>query len=279
MKSVKDFLEQKGYRWKPKGDLWVTNSPYRPGGDSNPSFVLYPSGVFKCYATGKSGNAITLAKYFNESLEAVNDWVPKPLPEKKPLDGYIPEQYLDITFHEKCRVTHYAQKRRIHDGYMAGVWLMRGQRWPCMIFPHVGEEFTIIGAKLRLIDGEKGDRMRTIGRVGFYILDSRIANKPTTQYLIESETSANSLWEYLRQQNLSSIVLSSGSVGSVPKKVPFNYPLKKIIDFDGDEPLWKQRIARYNHLGGENIKLKLRKGEDINSLWVQDESYKFDFLL
>jgi DNA primase len=78
MKSVKDFLEQKGYKWKPKGNLWVTNSPFKPGGDSNPSFYLYPSGVFKCYSTGKAGNAITLAKFFNESLAEVSDYVPSP---------------------------------------------------------------------------------------------------------------------------------------------------------------------------------------------------------
>src|SRR6478736_7920484 len=122
--SVKEFLEKKGYRWQPKGDLWVTNSPYKPGGDSNPSFTLYPSGVFKCYATGISGNAFTLAKYFNETLQGISTYTPKPTPPKEPLPGYIPEKYLNVTQEELARITTYASKRRIYSGYEPGVWIM-----------------------------------------------------------------------------------------------------------------------------------------------------------
>ncbi len=280
MVSVKDYLEQKGYTWKKVGDKWVTNSPYKPGGDSSPSFVLYPSGVFKCYATGKSGNAITLARelFDNEKIQA-KEWIPTPTKPKKPLPGYIPTKYTTLTQQELDAVKAYADKRKIHVGYFPAIWVMQDKRWPALGFEHVDNNFSLIGAKLRLIEGQKGDRMRTIGSVGFYILDARVEGLPPTTYLIESETSANSLWEYLRQQRISAVVVSSGSVGTVPKSLPFDYPLKKIIDFDGDEVLWKKRIERYNHLGGTNVKLKLEKGADINSLWQTGELWRIDYLL
>lgn len=279
MKSVKEYLETKGFRWKRKGDLWVTNSPYKPGGDSNPSFVLYPSGVFKCYATGNAGNAVTLARHFGDDLSGISDWVPKPSPPKEPLPGYIPQRYTEITLTEAERIRTYAEGRKIYEGYTPGVWTMKDKsRWPSLIFPHYDENFTICGAKFRLIDGVNGNRMRTAGRIGFYILDARTTLPPTT-YLIESETSANSLWEYCKQEKKSAVIISCGSVGTVPRNLPFDYPLKKIIDFDGDEVMWKKRITKYDHLKGDNIKLKLGKGEDINSLLVSGTMYKIDFLL
>ena len=280
--SVKEYLEQKGYRWQQRGDKWVTNSPYKREkgeADSNPSFYLYPSGKFKCYATGNCGYVEKLARdLFNGERPVVGGWLAKPSPPKKPLPGCIPSQYLNLTPHECERVEAYASGRKITRGYEKGVWVMQGKRWPSLIFPHT-EDGVIVWAKLRLIDGQKGDRMRTIGRIGFYVLDARIGGMPPVMYLIESETSANSLWEYLMQQKISAIVLSCGSVGTVPKSLPFDYPLRKIIDFDGSEDLWKTRIAKYTHLGGENIKLPLPKGEDINSLFVKDQMYRINFLL
>lgn len=279
MKSVKEYLETKGFRWKQKGELWVTNSPYKPGGDSNPSFILYPSGVFKCYATGTSGNAITLARHFGDDLEGISDWEPKPSPPKEPLPGYIPPRYTEITLTEAERIKQYAEGRRITSGYEAGVWVMKDKtRWPSLIFPHYDENFTICGAKFRLIDGVNGNRMRTAGRVGFYILDARTSLPPVT-YLIESETSANSLWEYCKQERKSAVVISCGSVGTVPRNLPFDYPLKKIIDYDNNPLAYNKRIEKYNHLKGQNIKLKLGKGEDVNSLMVSGELWRIDFLL
>lgn len=277
MISVKEYLERKGYRWRPLGDKWVTNSPFKPGGDSHPSFVLYPSGVFKCYATGKAGNAVTLSRYFNDSLAGIGDWVPKPTPKVK-LNGFIPEKYTNLSVREGERVREYARRRGIQSGYIPGVWVLGGKRMPALIFEHVDSDFKLVGAKFRMIDGTGGNRMRTLGTVGFYVLDAR-TDKPPTTYLIESETSANSLWEYIKQSNISAVVVSTGSVGAVPKTLPFNYPLKKIIDYDGNPALFKSRIDKYKHLGGTNIKMILPKGEDINSLYVKDELWKIDFLL
>jgi hypothetical protein len=279
MESVKDLLERRGYRWKRVGDKWVTNSPFKPGGDSTPSFYLYPSGWYKCYSTGKSGTAATLARYLGESLVGLPQWVSLPSKPKLALNGYIPQQFTNLTIEELGRVHKYAESRRIFRAYIPGVWLLYGQRRPALIFPHVDTAMTIIGAKFRIIDGTKNDRMRTLGRIGFYFLDARLPNIPTVMYLIESETSANSLWEYLLQQKRSAIVISCGGVGMVPRKLPFNYPLRKIIDYDGDPELYHSRIARYDHLGGENVKLELKKNEDINELWKKNQMYKIDFLL
>lgn len=279
--SLAAYLSSKGFTVKREsgGDRCYTlKSPWKPD-ERTPSAVIYASGVLKCYSTGKSGNILTFTKMFGDKSVEVKDWTAPPRKEKKPLPGYIPAYYTNLSGEELDRVHAYAASRRIYSGYYAGVWTMKDKtRWPSLIFPHYDEQFTIIGAKFRLVDGVNGNRMRAAGRIGFYILDARTPLPPTT-YLIESETSANSLWEYCKQEKKSAVIISCGSVGTVPRNLPFSYPLKKIIDFDGSEQRWAERIAKYRHLGGEDIKLRLEKGQDINSLWATDSLFKIDFLL
>ena len=66
-------------------------------------------------------------------------------------------------------------------------------------------------------------------------------------------------------------VVSYGGVAAVPKELPFDMPTKIIIDFDGNEKLYEERLELYGHLRGVPIKMMLPKGEDLNSLWVKNK--------
>lgn len=272
LKSVKEYLESRGHRFEMEGDLWVTRSPFSR--DTTPSFKIYPDGRFKDYSSGLAGNVFTLIRELGDtydSAKSLADWEAKPRKERKPLDGYVPIRNLTLTDEEFERTVAYALRRRITKEYLPGVYNLRGERRPALVFEH-RMDGKIIGAKFRIVGGEKGDRMRMMGKPGFYILGNPKGAK--FYYLVESETSANSLWMYT-----GALVVSHGAVSTVPKTAPFDLPARKILDYDGSEELWKSRIAKYAHIKGDNIKLPLPKGEDINSLYCKNEMYKIDFLL
>jgi hypothetical protein len=58
-----------------------------------------------------------------------------------------------------------------------------------------------------------------------------------------------------------------------------NSKIKLIVDFDGNEKLYQERLRLYKDLGAEPIKLILPKGEDINSLFVKKQMYLIEHLL
>lgn len=161
-------------------------------------------------------------------------------------------------------------------------------RVPSMVFPHVDSLNNICGAKFRRID-DTTPRFSARGKLGVYMLEKEpltVAPLPfppkNIVYIVEGEANANSLWEYLKR---STTVVSMGGVGSgvKPTQLPESIkgkPLKLIIDFDGDEELYQKRIMKYKGISEiEPIKLILKKGDDINSLFVNNKMYLIDNII
>lgn len=275
--TVYDYLISKGYTWVKKGHIYFTNSPFNPK-DRTPSMALMPSGVFKDYSTGKSGNVYTLLRHFGDKNVTINNtWVPPPPKITKPWRG-IPDRYLNISQEETDRVIAYANSRRITDRFLCGAtfFMKEGsyhQSPPAIIFPHVDENSVITGAKFRYIEGS--NRFTCRGVLGFYILENIIDSfEQSAFYLVESESSANSLWSYFKDINKPCVVASAGSVTSIPKKIPKkfnNLTGYLIIDFDGSEEKYKERLKLFEHLELSPIRLVLPKGEDINSLYIKNQ--------
>jgi len=157
------------------------------------------------------------------------------------------------------------------------------KRNPAMMFIHKDESMRITGAKFRKITND-GSRFSARGKLGFYILETECSESfyKKTVFLVESETSANSLWEFLKRKNRPAIVISTGGVSLVPDELPKAYkdlPKKLIIDYDGNETLYNDRLKLYSHLGAKPIKLILPKGEDINSLFNLNKIDLIEYLL
>jgi hypothetical protein len=117
-------------------------------------------------------------------------------------------------------------------------------------------------------------RFTSRGRLGWYILENIISGtyELPTLFIAESETSANSLWEHLKTLGKSCVVLSAGSVGATPP-IPVKYSKlvdkRLIIDYDGDEDKYNERLINYKvYENIKPIKVILPKGEDLNSLYA-----------
>lgn len=263
--SLAQYLSSRGFKVIPfkSGDIcYRLKSPWNPE-EKTPSAYIYASGVLKCYATGKSGNILTFRKMFGGSFSLSQDWTPPPPKPKKPFPGHIPSYLLDLTEEEKKQVTTYAASRCMFEGYLCGATKFDGVRTLCVVFPHE-DQGAVVGAKFRSITATK-DKMRMRGVPGLYVLSS---GTPTFVALIEGEANANSLWEYYRSVGIGAIVVSSGGVSNIPQKLPFNLPVKVFLDYDGDDARYSERIQKWSHLG-KAIKIRLPKGEDINSLWCK----------
>ena len=275
--TVYDYMISKGYQWVRRGSIYFTNSPFNPS-DRTPSMALMPSGVFKDYSTGRSGNIYTLLKHFGDkpSLSLKSTWVPPAPKVSKPWNG-IPKRYLEISQDYKDRIKAYADSRRIKEGYLPGATFFQDkgefkQSPPAVLFPHVNEHSVITGGKFRFIEGKQ--RFTCRGVLGFYILENLIDSFESPEfYLVESESSANSLWSYFKDIGKPCVVASAGSVTSIPKSIPLNYKMKGnlIIDFDGSEEKYRERLKLFEHLELNPIRLMLHKVEDINSLYAKNQ--------
>lgn len=232
-------------------------SPWNPD-EKTPSAYIYESGVLKDYSTGKSGNILTFKKMFGADFEvSLSSYVPPPPRPKKPFKGQIPDYYLDITKEEADRIDQYALSRKITEGYLKGATKFEGIRKLCMVYPYQ-DNGVVVGAKFRTIEAGK-DRMRLRGCLGLYIL----GNGPF-RVLVEGEANANSLYMWYKDQGINATVASSGAVSTPP-----TWKADRVmIDFDGDDAKYNDRILKWGHLGTP-VKLRLPKGEDINSLYVK----------
>src|SRR5690606_20083475 len=123
----------------------------------------------------------------------------------------------------------------------------------------------------------EGKRFVMRGSSGFYTL--RSGDGSDSLWVVESETSANSLWEYCSERYKNATIISHGSVENIPKDIPYKEIPKKylILDYDGNQSLYKSRLEKYNHLGLRPLKLELPKGEDINSLYCRNEILNFRY--
>lgn len=283
--DILDYLGKSGFSFKQKGNIFWCSSPF--SSDSDPSFAVYPAkNRFKDYSSGAYGDTIELARELHNLTfpqavrEVLNQTQVKWEKKKYKVFTYKQKQfklenYITKDKSEVERITKYAVSRGIKEKYELGVYFkeVEGEwvRVPSLLFPHQNENGEIIGAKFRNINVTDKERFSARGKLGFYILDNNVKNtfNPKTLYLVESETSANSLYMYFKEIKHNAMVISYGGVGAVPKSLPFDLPLKIIIDFDGKELLYLERLERYKHLGGTPIKMILPKGEDLNSLWAK----------
>lgn len=285
--SITSYLSGRGFIFERRGKILFTNSPFNSG-DKTPSFAVYDDVRFKCYSTGKAGNLITLMRHFND-----NNPVP-PLrcvevkeKEAKSWGGKIPSKYLDVTTAEATEVHQYAKSRKLTTGYLPGVsYYMKEGKWerstPGLLFPHEIDG-VITGFKLRFISPINGQRFTTRGKLGFYLREQLFDSfhHPTFD-IVEGEANALSLSLYYWSIQRPSIVGSTGSVTSIPKALPSKYASIKarlLVDFDGNEAKWQERISAYSRLNLEPIKIILPKGEDINSLWIRGEMGLIENLL
>jgi len=204
---------------------------------------------------------------------------------KKKVKKFNINNYINHNEEEIALTKEYAESRGITEGYYAGFYsLEEDDGWvkvPAMMFPHRDSTMHITGAKFRNLNNNGKTRFMSRGTAGFYILKNLVEDSfaEPILYLVESETSANSLHMYFKSIDHNAIVISYGGVNQFPEKVPFEMPLKVIIDFDGDEQKYNKRIKLYEHLGGTPVKLVLPKGEDLNSLWVKNKIHVINKLI
>lgn len=299
-KSIKDYIESMGIATRSNGSgRYFCSSPFSK--DTNWSFCIYPTNTYYDWSTGKGGDIIDLVRNlegctFKEAVNILMNNVRVPKVIEKPAEIAEPKKAFDykkFITHKKDEIdaiNAYAASRSITDGYECGVFFTKDEesdnwvRNPAIMFVHRDVNCEVCGVKFRKIKNDGKDRFSARGKQGFYILDvvgvSSFYEKVV--YLVESETSANSLWEYFKKINKPAVVISMGGVASVPQELPKQYKdLKKflIIDFDGNEKLYKERLSLYSHLDAEPIRLKLPKGEDINSLYNLNKIDLIEYLL
>jgi len=292
-KDIIEFLSIHGINIVQKGRTSVCSSPF--SSDSTPSFVVYTDqNRFHDFSTGAYGDTIELASRllsipFQESVRVLNGeempvWEETEYEEKpKGKKPFNIDNYTTLASSEVELITAYAKSRGLIDNYRCGFFYQEvKQEWVkrlAVVFPHEDENRNITGAKFRNIGD--GDRFTARGKLGAYEC-SNILHEGYNVYIVEGEGNANSLCEYFKKENINGVAVSYGGVGSVPKELKYpdgNLFPYVIIDYDGNEQLYQERLKPYEHLDGINIKLTLPKGDDINSLWVKGQSHLFSELL
>lgn len=306
---IKDYLEGIGIPTRKEGTRYFASSPFSR--DSNWSFVIYPTNTYFDFSTGHGGNILNLvSRLDNISLSDAAAKLKSGIRYEKYKPNYKKikeelykevefniERYINTNKEEIEKINAYAKSRGITEDYFPGVFFTRklvsdsSGKWirnPALGFLHVDKNLKPCGAKFRkIVQGTPKDqspRFSARGNLGFYIL-GEIA-KSSHIYVVESESSANSLWMYLKTIGTAnwSVILSRGGVSSATKlsDLPEHLqgpPKKLIIDYDGNEELYQQRLQLYKDLDAQPIKLILPKGEDINSLYCKGEMWKVERLL
>lgn len=303
--SIQDYLEKRGIRVEKSGRKWFCSSPFSR--DTNWSFAIYPNNTFYCWSTGRGGDIIKLVQL----LEGVDFMGALQHLDSNSYQRYQPDykkykenddfwkdfdytKYLTHDENEKAAIISYGASRSIHSGYHCGVYFTRDfesgtwVRHPSLMFLHEDKDGNIVGAKFRQIpnaDGTyNGPRFSHRGRPGLYVLNTEVPDKYQKRvvFLAESETSSNSLWEFFKETQIPAYILSVGGVTSAPTGLPNRIQgleLRLVIDYDGDEELYQERIKLYEHLNVKPIKIILPKGEDINSLYHKGDMWKIENLL
>lgn len=270
--SVVDYLQSKGYVFKKKGNKFFTNSPFVDN-DRTPSFCVFPDGAWKDFSSGRAGNVITLIRHFKDNpktLDIPSNWIaPKEYPKK--IWSGIPHKFLEMKDFEREKIVAYAALRGITSGYKPGCWFSKSDtgfdKHLAIMFPHQNNGI-ITGAKFRSLP-EDEQRFSSSGQLGFYILEheEKISFESKVYYLVEGEANANSLWEYIKTLRKSCLVMSAGAVTAIPRTLPTKENTTLLIDYDGNETKYQQRVAKYAHLNVTPLKLILPKGEDLNTLY------------
>lgn len=311
--SIVDFLESIGVPTRKQGNRYFASSPFSR--DSNWSFCIYPTNTYFDWSTGNSGDIVRLVmklynlsyqdaiKYLvNNNYEAYKPYNKHFEKEDKSQKDFKLEKYITKDESEIAKIGAYAKSRGITDGYVNGVFFERSKyqerteniskkqlawiRIPALGFVHVDKNLKPCGIKLRRIDNQE-PRFSARGNLGLHILGIQTVNQDLSQHVlnvVEGEANANSLWTWLKEMNVPSVVVSSGGVASsnLIQNLPtnlVNLSKRLIIDYDGSEELYQQRLALYKNLDAKPIRLILPKGEDINSLYSKGEMWKIENML
>jgi hypothetical protein len=294
--SIKQFLEKRGIAFSKEGPNFICRSPLSM--DRTPSFYYYPrTNTFYDWANGVGGDILTLVQEMeNIGFKSAIDYLagesfPKieqveyeePIKEEFILDKYISNIDWQIN-----KIREYALYRGIVDGYVPSRFAIRDgdgfKRRFGVGFVHTDYSGDVVGLKIRDIEPYNGRRFTLRGTQMFYVLENIYDHDQDCKvYLVESETSANSLWMFMRAIKQQAIVISFGSWNNVPLRVPDKYSdfsdVSFIIDYDGNEELYNNRVVRFNHLNAKEIKLELEKGKDLNSLYKTCEIFKYKQLI
>lgn len=291
--SIVDYLIKRGLSCEKHRGKHYFNSPFSY--DKTPSLCVYSTNTFYDWSNGFGGDIIKLVmeldnKSFMEAVVSLNGGQFEPF-EKKEIEIYSPSnidisKFLKTTKDEDVLIDNYAFKRSIIRGYSRSVFIMKNKeqfiRRPSVGFVHVDENMEECGIKMRDICPIEGRRFSARGPQKFYILSNvnQFHNSKTTPlYIVESESSANSLFEYLSAIKVPCVVISFGSWSNVPDRLPEQFDgfdkRSVIIDYDGNEDLYNERIEKFDHLNAREIKLELPKTEDINSLFISGKIHKY----
>jgi hypothetical protein len=293
-KSILGYVRKKGFNPIQYGRMWKMKSPFNE--ESNPSFVIYEnSGRFADYSADQQGDIIDLAmllegKSFKDSVDILlKDENLKQYEEKKDEAKKPPRllitKYLETNTNALKNIRDYARSRGIPRGnYMPGripvynILTDKYENKNALVFPHRDDSGYITGFKARIIF-DNDQRFTARGRLGFYVLRNKGIGAEKL-YVVESETSANSLYCFLKQHQVNFTILCFGGVNQKLKvELPKQYCnlLEKflVIDFDGDEELYQRRIQRFENLKCKDVKIPVKKGEDINSLYMKGMISKY----
>lgn len=305
--SIIDYLNGIGIEVRKEGNRHFASSPF--SSDRNWSFCIYPTNTYFDWSTGTGGDIITLHSriaritYWAAATElgrgiAYEKYKPNYKKIKEDPEFYKEfkiERYITRRADERHAIQVYAASRGITSGYECGVFFSRGkgtEKWirnPSMMFIHVDKNMNQCGAKFRRIrqqpnSTDQSARFSARGKIGVYVVDlcTPVGLVQEMVYVVEGEANANSLAEHLMKLGRKACVLSFGGVTSPLDAFPNHLtglPIKLIIDYDGSEKLYQERIRLYKDIKAEPIKLILPKGEDINSLYVKNEMYLIENLL
>lgn len=301
--SILDYLTHKGVDLRQEGNKYFCSSPFSR--DSNWSFCVYPhTNSFFDWSNGFGGNVwYLMSKLENKSIRELK----KQHSEHEKYKPYIKDykiqeasktdfdytRYINTNAKECEEIKKYATSRCLEEGsYFCGVFFERNgddksalkwRRIPAVAFLHVDENLKPCGIKFRKLTDEN-PRFSARGKLGMYTLESHInaVRGEVKVYVVEGEANANSLTIYLKQLQKKAYILSFGAVSSCLDELPSqlkNYPITLIIDYDGNEDLYNERLKLYKHFNAEPIKLILPKGEDINSLHMKNKLYLIENLL
>jgi hypothetical protein len=301
-KSIVSYLEGVGVKTQKQGHKYWCSSPF--SSDSVWSFAVYPNNTFYDWANNVGGDIIDLVAMREhvgkgEAVDIIlgnkiSEYVPVEIEPKKAKPFNIRNYLLRG---DTAEVDAYAKERCIDD-YTAGKWMLNiNNEWidvPSLLFRQYDENGHLIGARFRTVEsakkrieklhGVKLPKFNSRGRVGWHILRNRVEDsfKEASLYIMESETSATSLLQYCKEKEIPVVILCFGGVNNKLLPIPYRYKnLDKylIIDFDGDEEKFEERLENISLKDAEPLKLILDKGEDINSLYCNNQMYKISNLI
>jgi hypothetical protein len=267
--DVIEYFTKKGVPHEIRGGHLYIKSLFKK--ESTPSMCIYPTLTYYDWSTNKHGTISDIMCLLGDEPIAVK-YNLKPKKQKE----FSLYDYIETKTHNISLIKSYANSRGIYGGYIPSGFMWRNQYHLGMMFVHLDVNLKPCGFKIRAIDDKFKQRFYAKGKLNAYVLNNRteciISN--VNNWLVESETSASTLYQYLDGEKL---VISFGSVASIGKiPTPFQHlKFNLLIDYDGDEYLYQERLQPYLSLNVNPIKLILPKGEDINSLYVKGELYKY----